>query len=193
MPNSLVAPRIDKKHSEQNPSESNERWHGTASLDAADVGLQSGEQSDYERFRLRFFKHSNRSHWLSRTRSVAGGWLASWASTAATAVMLRTPRAVTDGVRICAGPRRADQDRPDWQRIRKHLDHLIGDVGGIEVRHDQDIGLTLASFECGRISFLAASDSAVSPCISPSASIFRMVLLQERGCPAHLCARRSVS
>src|SRR6188472_2866023 len=27
----------------------------------------------------------------------------SWASTAATAVMLRTPRAVTPGVRICAG------------------------------------------------------------------------------------------
>src|ERR1700756_37129 len=27
-------------------------------------------------------------------------------------------------------PRRADQDRSDRHRIRHHLDHLIGDVGG---------------------------------------------------------------
>ena len=38
---------------------------------------------------------------------------------------------------------RPDQDRPDRERVGQHLDHLIGDVGGIEARHDQDIGFAL--------------------------------------------------
>src|ERR1700726_4183945 len=38
--------------------------------------------------------------------------------------------------------RRADQDRPNRKCISQGLDHLIGDVGGVEIWHDQDIGLT---------------------------------------------------
>src|SRR3989442_8442860 len=38
-------------------------------------------------------------------------------------------------------PRRTDQDRSHRQRVRQRLYHLVGDVGGVEVRHDQDIGL----------------------------------------------------
>jgi len=41
-------------------------------------------------------------------------------------------------------------------------------------------------FECGRISFLAASDSAVSPWHLTIRLDFRMVLLQKRGGAAHL-------
>jgi len=56
--------------------------------------------------------------------------------------MLRMPRAVTEGVRMCAGRDGPIRIGPTEAR-RQDLDHLIGDVGGIEVRHDQDVGDTL--------------------------------------------------
>jgi hypothetical protein len=65
--------------------------------------------------------------------------------------------------------RRSDQDR-DRQSIGENLDHLIGDIRRIEVRHDQDIGRT-SSRECGNTSWRDSAVSAESPCISPSASI----------------------
>ena len=37
--------------------------------------------------------------------------------------------------------RRTDQNRPDGKRIGHNLDHLIGDVGRVDVRHDQHVCL----------------------------------------------------
>ena len=77
----------------------------------------------------------------------SGNPSASWpsaaccASTAATAVMFTTPRAVVDGVQDVRRARRTDQNRPDRQRVAEHLHHLVADIGGVDVRHDQHVRL----------------------------------------------------
>src|SRR5258706_15846869 len=156
----------------------------SASLDAANVGLQSGERSDYGRSASGFqtvksiligsakqgrlltagsllgFDGGNRGH----VENAAGGHR--WRED-----MRR--------------PRRADQDRPNWQRVRKHLDHLIGAVGGIEVRYDQDVCLTMRLWvwqdqlpRCFRQRGIALHFAVRLD--------FRMVLLEERRGTAHL-------
>ena len=52
----------------------------------------------------------------------------------ATAVMLTMPRAVTDGVRICAGLAAPIRIGPTGSASAMIIDQLIGDVGGVEVR-----------------------------------------------------------
>src|SRR5213083_939122 len=39
------------------------------------------------------------------------------------------------------GARRAHENRPDRERIRQELDRLEGDIGGVEIRQDEHVGL----------------------------------------------------
>src|SRR6185369_13727795 len=81
--------------------------------------------------------------------------------------------------------RRPDQDRPDRQRIRQRLDHLVGDVGGVEVRHDQDVGI---AFQVGmRQHQLARRGRKRGIALHFAVGLdLRMLFLQKRGGTAHL-------
>ena len=89
----------------------------------------------------------------------------------ASAVMLTTRRIVADGVRMCAGRAAPSRIGPDRHAVPAgHLEHVEQDVGGVEVRQQQQVGragqrASRAGSSCG-----SASDSAASPCISPSHS-----------------------
>ena len=55
--------------------------------------------------------------------------------------MLSRPRAVIDGVTICAGRGGAEQHRPDRdQSFAQRLDQVVGDVARVQRRHDQRVG-----------------------------------------------------
>ena len=89
----------------------------------------------------------------------------------ATAVMFTIWRTVADGVRMCAGAAAPSKIRAHGHALATgHLQHVEEDVGGIQIRTDQDVGGALQR-ESG--SSLARTDSlrAASPCISPSAGM----------------------
>src|SRR5258705_7144420 len=71
----LGRPRIDKKHGEQDSSESNERWHGRPHWMLRMWVAKRGAERLWA-FRFGFSNSQIESHWLSQTRSAADDWLA---------------------------------------------------------------------------------------------------------------------
>ena len=115
----------------------------------------------------------------------------SCASTTATAVMLTTPRAVTDGERICAGFAVPIRIGPTGKRVRDRLDHLESDVGGIEIRHDQHVGLPVQA----RMRKHAFAQQRVERGVAVHLAVdlkFRMARRQQCIGRAHLARRRRV-
>jgi len=87
--------------------------------------------------------------------------------------------------------RRTDQNRPHRKRVRQRLDHLIGDIGGVEIRHDQDIGLTL-QLRMRQDQFSCRFDQRGIALHFTIRLDFRMVLFQKRGGAAHLAGRLGI-
>ena len=93
------------------------------------------------------------------------------ASATASAVMLTMRRTVADGVRMCTGRAAPSRIGPMvTPPPRGGLQQVEGDVGGVERRHDEQVGFAAQPRVAGTRRRRISSDSAASPCISPSTS-----------------------
>ena len=78
----------------------------------------------------------------TRRRALNGSTRLGTVSATASAVMLTTRRTVADGVRMCTGACRAQQDRADRDAVAAgDLQHVEQDVGRVEVGQHQQVGL----------------------------------------------------
>ena len=87
------------------------------------------------------------------------------------------------GVRMCA-PAGRGPIRIGPIAAGRHPDQVVADVGGVEVRHHQQVGAALRGV--GRSSWRSNSSHAVSAIISPSTSSFGTLLADDLVGAAHL-------
>ena len=81
--------------------------------------------------------------------------------------------------------RRTDQNGTHRKRVRQRLDHLIRDIGGIEIGHDQDIGLPFQLRM--RQDQLARGFRKRGIALHLAVRLdLRMLVFQKRGCLSHL-------
>ncbi len=109
------------------------------------------------------------------------------------AVMLTMRRTVDDGVMMCTGLRRAEQDAADGDAAAGgHPQRVVGDVGRVDVRHDQQVGVRRRAASPGTRRRGSPFDSAESARISPSTARSGRRRDDQLERIAHLLRRRRV-
>ena len=108
--------------------------------------------------------------------------------------MLTMRRTVAAGVRMCAGLRRAEQDRADRHAVAAgDLQQVEGDVGGVEVGHDQQVGLARQrASRAAPPSRIASAERGVAVHLAVDLELGR-ALAQQRQRRAHLARRRRIA